>query len=106
MNNREKFDLENTTDSTYFNKLYKKNLEQQGEINCSYCQYNKGENNKGNYYGGRIKSNGKKKIKWPSWKLATKNKKQWMPKPKEYMVVESEIRYGYGYTYCWVEINF
>lgn len=43
--------------------------------------------------------NGKKDIKIPSWKLVSKNRKQWMKKPLKYVEKISRYpRYSYFYT--------
>lgn len=69
-----------TTNRKAYNRLRKKVLESDGDIRCSYCPYNGGENDKGKWYGGYVDENGysKKGIRYPSWKLATKKRKQWM----------------------------
>lgn len=94
-----------TTNRSVYNKLRKEYLEKEGKIHCSFCKYHKGEN-KNSYYGGFVgktesKNNYKRnKIKYPSWKLIGKNKKQWMFK-------KLNFRYSTkfnGDVYC--EINF
>lgn len=62
-----------TTNSRVFKRLH--NLK---NLSCSHCRPHRGDNNTRKYYG----STGKKetRIKYPSWKLASKNRKQWMPK--------------------------
>jgi len=79
-NNRKDYNW--TNNRTYYNKLRKYYLEVDGEICCSYCKYNRNENNKGKWYGGY-----NKKIKIPNWKLISRNKKQWMGKPKNYKII-------------------
>jgi hypothetical protein len=104
MNNKEKYDLENTVNNAYFNKLYKKDLEMSGEISCAYCPYNKHENRKTKYYGGRVKSeDDRQNVNFPNWKLVSKNRKQWMKKPKTYKV---EVEKSKWYEYYWIEIKF
>ncbi len=50
---------------------------------------------KQNYY--RIAEyNGKADIKYPSWKLVSKNKKQWMKKPLKFKITKYTSR---NYTY-------
>lgn len=71
------FEVEkNTSNRGEFNRVYKLQLEKKGKIRCSYCKYNRGENKTSNNYGG---FDGK--VKYPSWKLVSKNRKQWMKKP-------------------------
>jgi len=55
---------------------------------CTYCGYHKNENFEGKYYDLDRR---------PSWKLATKNKKQWMSKPKSYKIVEKQGYRGNSY---------
>lgn len=68
--------VETTTNRGEFNRTYKRYLESKPNgIRCSYCKYHKGENNKGRgHYGGFVE----KDIKYPNWKLVSKNRKQWM----------------------------
>ncbi len=73
----EKWAYEFTTNRTHYNKLRKKRLADSGEIHCNYCGYNRGENSKIDWYTIHPDGTGKH----PSWKLVTKNRKQWMPKP-------------------------
>ena len=69
-----------TSNSSVYNKLRKLSLEQLGEIHCGYCPYHKGENNTNKWYGTNFNINSGKKMKYPSWKLVSKNRKQWMKK--------------------------
>lgn len=70
-----------------FNRAYKAHLEKTGKISCSYCGYHKNENSNKKWYGGFVYDDmevccGKRKnIKYPNWKLVSKNSKQWMLKP-------------------------
>lgn len=82
-----------TTNKSVYNKVRKQILEHKGEIHCSYCPYHNGENFDKKIYGGykRYHINvGKTFIetRYPSWKLVSKNKKQWMKKPTSYKVNE------------------
>jgi len=98
----------NTTHRAYYNKLRKLKLESWSEIHCSICPYHGGENHDTNRYLGlfdcRVEESQHKKIKHPSWKLATKNRKQWMDKPKSYKIVEGS-RSPFDTRY-WIEIEF
>lgn len=68
--------LMDTTGSRYeYNRLRKEYLAKR-EIKCSWCGYHCGENKEGKWYGGFLDSN----IRYPNWKLVSKNKKQWMKK--------------------------
>ena len=60
MKNKRK-DYNWTNNRGYYNKLRKHYLEVDAEIHCSYCKYNRGENRKGNWYGG-FKGDGYYKI--------------------------------------------
>jgi len=93
---RNKEILETTTNRKTYNRAYKKHLYKKGKINCTYCPYNRGENRGGNWYAGVWKSKSKKyDIKHPSWKLATKNRKQWMKKNVRF----EEVIQIYGHRY-------
>lgn len=73
-----------TSNRSVYNKARKRILENDAKIHCSYCGYHRGENNRNHYYA--IDENApdewtKKYFnRTPSWKLATKNRKQWMIK--------------------------
>jgi len=93
-----------TTNRGEFNRAYKENLERKGKIHCSYCGYHRGENNKGNYYGGFVRTNGHIKMTYPNWKLVSKKPKQWMKKPIR--TVESISSRGTHWERKYVEIKF
>lgn len=92
-----------TTNLTVYNKLHKKR-----NAKCAFCAWNCGCNEKNSkWYGGHERYRGRVyansdvskretviPIRYPSWKLATKNKKQWMAKPKKYQIVESVMRHS------------
>ena len=67
-----------TTNRGYYNKLRKLRLANDADIHCSYCGYNRGENSKIKRYEIYPDGDGNK---YPSWKLVSKNRKQWMEKP-------------------------
>ncbi len=82
------------TDNRYvYNRSRKIYLEQKGEIHCSRCGYHRGENDERKSYGTlkfwryspspnlTIWTPSPKKVRHPSWKLVSKNRKQWMEKP-------------------------
>ena len=81
-----------TTNRTVYNKLHKiKNA------SCSFCRWHgpTSENDSWTWYGGyRIN-----KIKYPNWKLVSKNKKQWMKKPIKLVKKEH-------YNFCSYTIKF
>ena len=71
--------VQESTNRTEFTRAYKMYLESKGKIYCSYCGYHRGENKTNKWYGGFIED--KKDIRYPNWKLVSKNRKQWMKKP-------------------------
>lgn len=74
--------VKKTVNRGEFNRTYKRYLEGKGEIRCTYCRYHRGENGKGRgCYGGYERMNGHFDITFPSWKLVSKNRKQWMKTP-------------------------
>jgi hypothetical protein len=85
-------EMDITNNSTVYNRYRKAHLEAKGEIYCSYCRYHRGENRgRGNWYGGFIEEGEtfkEAKISYPSWKLASKNPKQWVPKNYVRMTIE------------------
>jgi hypothetical protein len=88
----------NTNNSSVYKKARKEYLATaKAKIHCSYCSYHRGEN-KTKYYGGSLPEGFEKGwgMQYPSWKLASKNRKQWMAKDK----VEVSARESYnGGTY-------
>lgn len=105
-----------TTSKYVYNKLYKRYLNNIGEIHCDRCPYHKCENYEKKWYGGyeRYKNSIVRyadgslgetyiEITYPSWKLVSKNKKQWMHKPKSYQIKE-EVSKHTGSKY--IEIKF
>jgi len=76
--------VETTTNRGEFNRAYKKYLEvSKAGIRCSHCRYHRGENDVDNkWYGGHYDEKiDDIKVRYPNWKLVSKNKKQWMKKP-------------------------
>lgn len=65
-----------TTNSSVFRKLHKHH-----HASCSYCKWHGScsENDSWDWYYISTK-----KAKFPSWKLVSKNKKQWMNKPLKF----------------------
>lgn len=70
--------FELTTHRTTEKRMYKEHC----GVSCSYCCYHRGENSRDKYYTVKRR---------PSWKLVSKKRKQWMPKPKSYQIVEIVI---------------
>ena len=100
--------MDSTGNRKVFNRVYKRYLEHK-EIHCSYCKFHRGENDTRKWYGGRENYDKKEiKIRYPNWKLVSKNRKQWMKKP---MVVEKEkqtyaFSYSFGRKINYIEIKF
>lgn len=69
--------IDQTSNRGEFNRAYKRYLESKGKIRCGYCKCHSNENNNNKWYGG-IKGGD---IRYPNWKLVSKNRKQWMKKP-------------------------
>jgi len=89
---------ETTTNRGEFNRAYKEYLTHKSDgISCSYCKYHRNENGAGRGYYGGLNEN---KLKYPNWKLVSKNKKQWMDKPTKF-----KIRYYGGYSRKYVDIT-
>jgi len=89
---------ETTTNRGEYNRAYKEYLTHKSDgISCSYCKYHRNENGAGRGYYGGLNEN---KLKYPNWKLVSKNKKQWMDKPTNF-----KIRYYGGYSRKYVDIT-
>lgn len=71
--------LDETASSSVYNKAYKEYLQHTGKLRCSWCGYHSGENFTGKYYYYKNDDD----ATYPSWKLSTKNKKQWMSKKEK-----------------------
>ena len=86
-----------TTNDSVYRKHYKER-----NAGCSYCKWHRNENYRGKWYGGCKSMRGRSvkhtEITYPSWKLASKQKKQWMYKGKDYKVIEEETRNGVYYS--------
>jgi hypothetical protein len=93
--------LESTSNRKVFNNTHKIHLQRTGKIRCQYCHYHKGDNDTQNWYGGYWddKTNGHI-IKHPSWKLVSKNRKQWMKKPINFKHKKSQYNNRH-----YIEIN-
>lgn len=77
-------EFKETTNRYIYNRLYKFRLEKHGKIKCCYCPYHRIENDSNKWYGTLFNWNEPdgpyNEVRYPSWKLATKNRKQWMDK--------------------------
>lgn len=73
---KRKLHYDSTTNRSVFNKLHK-----EIHASCSWCKWHRRDNAKGKkWYGCVHQYNGKVYQNFPSWKLVSKNKKQWMYK--------------------------
>lgn len=86
-----------TANRSEFNRAYKFYLEHSGQLRCSWCKYNRGENDTRKCYGGFEE----KSIRHPNWKLVSKKPKQWMKKPIK--IIKSP---GWHGNKTYVEIKF
>jgi len=85
---RPKEEYKTTDNRTVYNRLRKEILEREGNIHCSYCGYHSNENRTSKWYGGSVHVGYKNYpntceywvIRYPNWKLVSKQKKQWMVK--------------------------
>lgn len=97
--------VKETTNRGEFNRAYKRALEHEAKIHCDRCRYHRGENYTGNGYGGYVlngyvhRNNGHLNMKYPNWKLVSKNRKQWMKKPMQ-------IKSRTNINGTWFEIKF
>ena len=80
--------MDETTNRYEYNRVRKRYLERR-EINCSYCGYHKGDNSDQKWYGIYSES---KTFRYPSWKLVSKNEKQWLKKPIKFKKVRGRCR--------------
>ena len=91
-----------TDNRSVYNKAIKIVRDHNREIHCSYCKYHRGENTSTRYYAyteyevDDMRANTYYNRR-PSWKLATKNRKQWMN--KDYEVRREYSRYYKIYYY-------
>jgi hypothetical protein len=74
--------VKSTKNRSEFNKSYKKFLQRTGKIKCSFCPYHSNDNRDNVDYTYVSDS----KIKFPNWKLISKNPKQWMVKTLKHII--------------------
>lgn len=86
-----------TVNRSVYNKLYK-----QKHASCSYCKWH-GPHSENDRWECYFKSeyNGKKRARYPNWKLVSKNKKQWMKKT----LLFEDGRNPYGLWTYWIDIK-
>jgi len=77
MYNKKKKYYDATMNRSVYNKLHK-----EIHASCSYCRWHSRDNAKGKKWYGELHQvyNGRVYKTHPSWKLVSKNKKQWMCK--------------------------
>jgi len=108
MKKRNKEIMDWTNNSSIYNKTRKRYLETgKGLIRCSYCRYHKGDNSR-EWYGGFIESGETfktAKLRFPSWKLASNNRKQWMGKNHCKITIEQSRHYMKNTDWMFVTIE-
>ena len=97
--------MDTTSNRSVYKKARKIYLEQKRHIRCSICAPHRGENDDRKCYGTLRSWTGGKKVRFPSWKLATKNRKQWNEKPKTYKITRKGD-YDCNFRYSYIEIEF
>ena len=97
--------MDTTVNNSVYRKARKKFLEHNGKLKCSLCKYHLGDNSDYKYYGTTRSWTGNDKIRFPSWKLVSKNKKQWESKPSSFKIIEKRD-YNSNFKYSYVEIKF
>jgi hypothetical protein len=92
---KERKEYKETTSRYVYNRRRKYVLEADRKIHCACCKYHDNENYSGKHYFIDTEV-GEEDSRYPSWKLVSKNKKQWMS--KKYILKKMVHRY-YGNTY-------
>lgn len=106
--------VDTTVDNSTYNKVRKQLLEKEGKIRCAWCKYHRGENDTRKYYGTKWrcirslwhdvnKDLNEDPIRYPNWKLVSKNRKQWMKKPIKF---KSKDRHYWDRSFEWIELEF
>ena len=86
---RKYYELRTTNNRGVYRKHYRSVLDGYGL--CSFCKPHSGCNLRKHYGGYKHKS-----VVYPSWKLVSKNKKQWMEKPlKVFVETENHLNLEY-----------
>jgi hypothetical protein len=83
--------MDTTINRSVYNKSRKIYLDNTGKIKCTICPYHKCENGNYKFYGSQADWywNSPKigdclkiaRVRYPNWKLVSRNRKQWMKKP-------------------------
>ncbi len=90
-NNEELVNINTTDNRNIYNKLHKIDV-----CKCSHCPYHEHENLDHKIYGGRSD----KDLKYPNWKLISKNSKQYQK--KNLKLEYTPFKY---HDYGWIYIN-
>lgn len=96
---KQRDEYKTTTNNSVYTKLHK-----EIHASCSYCKWHgpNSENDRWTCYSVQKTKNGKERRKYPSWKLVSKNKKQWMKKPPLTFVDRNRFDYWeYYYDIQW-----
>lgn len=97
--------MDTTSNRSVYKKARKIYLEQKGLIKCSICAPHRDENDDRKCYGTLRSWAAGKKVRYPSWKLVSKNSKQYQVKPKSYKVIVKND-YNCNFNYNYIEIKF
>lgn len=88
-----------TPNRSVYNKIKKQRHAINGDIKCSRCKYHRGDNETRKWYGDKLvkfDSKSQLRFRYPSWKLVSKKRKQWMDgtyRVKEFESCFSKFRY-------------
>jgi len=83
--------MDSTGNRKVFNRAYRQYLDGKEGL-CTYCSPHGGCNSKKKWYGGWKED--AKPVKYPNWKLVSKNCKQWIKKPMIIDVQPSRFNNG------------
>ncbi len=84
-------EIRETTNSNLYRKLYREYLNKK-EGKCSMCTAHGGCNERNKWYGTTFNPKDDQHLRYPSWKLVSKNRKQWMKKPLKVKIKELKWR--------------
>lgn len=102
MKDRNKITMDITDNRSVYNKMRKRYLEDTGKIHCARCPYHRGENDERKYYGSWLTWRSKgEHVRYPNWKLVSKNRKQWMKK-----MIKKEVTTYLNGEYSRIRIKF
>jgi len=81
MKDKIKITMDITDNRSVYNKIRKRYLENTRKIHCARCSYHRGDNDDRKCYGSWPWKSKGEHVRYPNWKLVSKNGKQWMKKP-------------------------